>query len=196
MTQKISTLILIIVMSTSTLLSQRETRLTNMHFIPDGEFIEDSGVRITFKSFWISNQITNKEFREFLDFAKNNPQDELMWAEMTPPSDDKTTARHTIKRVKYSELLQISLDKSNWPSENYSESSDFNNHPVIGVSKEMENYFCIWKTSTTYDNLDENDRDPVAPYYLPSSHQLKFAKKTKPELFTNNEMGFRIVIME
>ncbi len=166
-----------------------------MHFIPDGECIEDSGVRITFKSFWISNQITNKEFREFLDFAKNNPQDELMWAEMVPPSDDKTTVRPTIKRVKYSELLQISLDKSNWPSGNYFESSDFNNHPVIGVSEELANYFCIWKTSITYDNLNENNRSPVAPYYLPSSHQLKFAKKTKPELFTNNEMGFRIVIM-
>jgi formylglycine-generating enzyme required for sulfatase activity len=176
--------------------SQRDSRLDHMHFIPDGEFVEASGGTISLKSFWISNHITNKEFREFWNYAKNNPQEELIWADMSPSKDRKSISQPIIRKVKYSELLKDHLNSNDWPTENYFESHEYNDSPVIGVSENLAKHFCIWKTKMVYDQLNESDRDPVFSYYLPNTLQMKYARTIKPELFTHNEVGFRIIIAE
>jgi len=187
-------LIFFVLISLTNSFSQREIRLTNMNFIPEGEFIEDSTRTILFKSFWLSNQITNKEFREFWNYAKNNPNEELEWAELSLPADIKTKSQPIFKRIKYSELTKETISKKNWPSDNYFESNDFNDKPVIGVSNDLANYYCIWKTSKTYDSLKEEEKNPAFSYYLPTTSQINYAQKLNPSLFAEKEVGFRISI--
>jgi formylglycine-generating enzyme required for sulfatase activity len=189
MNKNILTLIALVIVSLTSAFSQRDTRLHNMHFIPEGVLVEDSGRKVTFASFWISNQVTNEEFREFWNDVKNNPQEELIWGDMT------TASQPIVKKIGYSEILKDTLDSTKWPTEHYFEAREFNDSPVIGVSEDLAKLYCIWKTNMTYDKLKEDERDPVSPYFLPPTLQLKYAQKSNPKLFSDNEVGFRIIIM-
>jgi formylglycine-generating enzyme required for sulfatase activity len=188
MKRNILTLFILVIASMTSAFSQREIRLNNMHFIPEGDLVEDTMRKATVKSFWISNQITNAEFKEFWNYAENNPQEELIWADLTSQSK--------IKKIKYSEILLDTLNKANWPTKNYFVAHEFNDSPVIGVSEDLAKHYCLWKTIMTYDKLKEGEREPVFSYFLPATLQLKYARKTKPTIFSNNEVGFRIIIME
>jgi hypothetical protein len=196
MKRNILALVILFVISMTSAFSQRESRFIDMHFISGGELVLDSGGKITSPSFWISNQITNKEFREFLDYAKNNPQEELMWAGMSISSARNSNSQPKIMKIKYSELLKDTLNTTNWPTENYYESPEYNDSPVIGVSEELGKLYCIWKTTMVYDNLNESEKDPVFPYYPATALQMKYARNTNPTLFSDKEVGFRITIME
>jgi hypothetical protein len=197
MKKNILTLIILIITSiTSTIFSQVESRFINMHFIPEGELVEDSVRKVTFNSFWISNQITNSEFREFWNYALNNPQDELIWAEMSLSKGEKPSSQTVIQKIKYSELVKDALIETNWPIADYFVSQEFNSSPVIGVSENLAKYFCIWKTSMVYESLDEKERESGYTYYVPSSLQTMYARKLKPTLFSKEELGFRIVVVE
>jgi formylglycine-generating enzyme required for sulfatase activity len=166
-----------------------------MNFIPEGKLIEDSlGRTVAFKSFWLSNQITNKEFKEFLSYAKNNPDEKLEWVDISKINDRTSKPQPIIKQIKYSEVVKISFNQENRPSENYFESKKHNNSPVIGVPKDLANYYCIWKTTKTYDSLKEEEKNPAFSYYLPTTSQIKYAQKMKPSLFAEKEVGFRIAI--
>jgi len=196
MKKKILTMFCLVIISMTYALSQREPRLSNMHFIPKGEFIEDSGKKATIMSFWISNQITNEEFREFWNYAKNNPNEELMWVDISQVYCEEPTSKPKIIRIKYFELLKDTLNDVNWPTESYFEALEFNESPAIGVSEELVKYYCIWKTNITFDNLSKRDKNPVFTYFQPTSLQMKYARKTKPTIFSDNEVGFRIIIFE
>jgi formylglycine-generating enzyme required for sulfatase activity len=166
-----------------------------MNLIPEGKLIEDSlGRTIEFKSFWLSNQITNKEYREFWDYAKSNPDKELEWIDMSKINDITIKPQSRIKKIKYSEVVKISFNQENWPSDNYFESKEYNNSPVIGVPKELANYYCIWKTTKTFDSLNEDEMKSASSYYLPTTSQINYAQKIQPSLFAEKEVGFRITI--
>ena len=196
MKKTVLSLAFFILISLTNSIAQRESRLKNMYFMPAGEIVKDSINSISFNSFWLSSQITNKEFKEFWNYAKNNTDEELIWAEMSYLGDSKEKHQPIIKKIKYSELLKDSLSKKNWPTEFYFESEEFNDRPVIGVSSNLAAHYCIWKTTKTYEGLEENERNPVSPYFVPTTSQLEYSKKIKPDLFTIEEVGFRIVIME
>jgi hypothetical protein len=178
-------------------LSQNGERTKNMNLIPEGELIDDStGQTIVFKAFWLSNQITNKEFRAFWEYANNNPNNELEWAELLHRTLNDSKTKPTIKRVKYAEITKETIDKKNWPSTDYFESTQYDNMPAIGVSTILANYYCIWKAYETQKRLQEVGQELSSSYYLATPLQCKYAQKKQPARFTKDDSGFRVVLDE
>ncbi|TCO07294.1 SUMF1/EgtB/PvdO family nonheme iron enzyme [Natronoflexus pectinivorans] len=187
-------LLLFLVIAVTNLISQRESRLENMHFIPEGKMDDDPNMVVSFPSFWISDQITNKEFQEFWQYAKNRPNDELSWAELTHAPGDPYSSQPVVRSILFSELLKEIPDSTNWPVVNYFGSDQYADKPVIGVSEKLAAYYCIWKTTKVYDNLNEHERDPIYPYIVAPDLKIRYAQICRPELFSEDEVGFRIVI--
>ncbi|ASB47901.1 SUMF1/EgtB/PvdO family nonheme iron enzyme [Alkalitalea saponilacus] len=194
MKRNVSLLLFLVVVSVTNLLSQREFRLENMHYIPEGIMDDDPNMEVSFPSFWISDQITNKEFQEFWQYAKSNPNVELSWAELTHAPGDPKPSQPVVRSILFSELLKEKPDSTNWPVANYFESDQYADKPVIGVSEKLATYYCIWKTTKVYDNLSERERDPVHPFIVAPDLKIRYALICRPELFSEDEVGFRIVI--
>ncbi len=186
-------LTLVLMISAVNTFSQNELSLTNLHFFPEGEFI-NSNQTIVVKSFYLSNQVTNAEFKEFWNSIKNNPDNEFEWVDISKPTDASSKSLPTIKKIKYSELAKISFNQENWPSENYFESKEYNNCPVIGVPTELQRFFCIWLTDKNFADLANNGINSSSNFYLPSDRQIEYAKKTDLSFFSDNELGFRVAI--
>ncbi len=64
------------------------------------------------------------------------------------------------------------------------------------INKFKQRCGLVVKERTLLSKLKEGEREPGFSYFLPATLQLKYARKTKPTIFSNNEVGFRIIIME
>ncbi len=189
-------LTLLTIISVVNTYSQKELKVTNMHLFPEGKLVDDSNRTRTFTPFYLSDQVTNIIFREFWNYANSNPGKELEWVDISKTSDITSKPQPIIKKINYSELVKISINKEKWPSDNYFESEEYNNSPVIGVSKDLARYFCMWWTYKFNANLTKNEMNSSSNLYLPSDSQIEYAKKTEPSFFSENEVGFRVAITE
>ena len=94
------------------------------------------------KGFFISNEITNKEFRKFYDYLKEHNEKFLTHINTQPFKDDAN-------------------------KENYFFNPRFNDYPVVGISKTAANMYCIWKTEQENKNLKKNKKK-INKYRLPT----------------------------
>ncbi len=89
-----------------------EAQPKGTQFVPEGSFTVNhglSGKTIKINSFWMSNEITNKEFRAFTDFVLLHPNDSLFWTE----SD--SNEKENIKFVLCRQILPKLIDSLLWP---------------------------------------------------------------------------------
>jgi beta-lactamase regulating signal transducer with metallopeptidase domain len=140
---------------------------TNMFLIPQLELISKKSVgsdslqnlNISLGAFYMSNEITNKEYREFTDWAKNNPGEQILGMVKDIPTkvkDPKTgEMRYVIFHLpdftRMSDLLPKLIDstalyKINKQYKNYFTDKKYDSYPVVGVSRNAAVYFCKWKT--------------------------------------------------
>ncbi len=187
-------LALAIIFSVVSLYSQNGFNLKSLHLFPEGELVDSSNITVTFRPFYLSAQITNVDFREFWDFVKANPDNELKWVEMPKLSDDNSKPQPTIKKIKYSDIATISFNQENWPNENYFYSEEYNYSPVIGISSDLKFYFCVWLTDRLHSNSSDSEVSYSSNYYIPSEYQLEYASKIEPSFFAEDECGFRVAI--
>ena len=125
--------------------------------------------------FWMSNEITNKEFRNFYEDIINNPNDTLAWVDlskMKPTSDGKMTKPVVVKEA-YKDISQKIIDLTVCNSipdkENYFTDSKYDNYPVVGVTYYGAMYYCIWRS-----NLENNSNakgEYLLDYRLPTSNE-------------------------
>jgi len=164
----IMTLSLILVFSLAISFKQSNPPAVKMVFIPQGHFnatriigtdtMPDALILVG--AFYMSNEITNKEYREFTDWAKNNPEEILSKPKYVPREvrDPKTGNMRdvvfTIPEFIYiSEILPSLIDstalyKLDKTYKNYFTDRRFDNYPVVGVSKKAAEYYCLWKTKS------------------------------------------------
>jgi formylglycine-generating enzyme required for sulfatase activity len=128
--------------------------------VPQFEFISKStindssrSINISLDAFYISNEITNKEYREFTDWAKNNPDEILIRTREVifkkNPEPGKTRVWTIPIWKKMSDLLPSLIDSSamykiDKSLKNYFTDEKYNDYPVVGVSKNAAEYYCDW----------------------------------------------------
>lgn len=148
-----------------------------MKFIPPGKCSYNGGEGLETKSiqgFWMSNEITNKEFREFYEDVKSNPDSSFSWYDIKNKNEDGS---YKIVSIKYSEILDKLIDVTVWKSipeyENYFTDKVFDKYPVTGINYKSAMYYCWWKSKK--ENEKNKDKDFLVTYRLPLEIEWVYA---------------------
>jgi beta-lactamase regulating signal transducer with metallopeptidase domain/formylglycine-generating enzyme required for sulfatase activity len=158
------------------------------------------------EGFYLSHEITNKEYREFTDWMKINPNESIYLINDTStfvknPKTGKTREMifHLPKRIDVSEIMnEFIVSKAPYSPDsnhqNYFTDERYDDYPVLGVSRRMAEYYCSWKikseTIITYDTIGGNSAMSMSnenTYRLPTEKEWDFvaqhyAKKEAPNL--------------
>jgi formylglycine-generating enzyme required for sulfatase activity len=164
-----------------------------MVFIPQGSFdmknTSNAGPavrKITVDAFWMSNEVTNKEFREFADWAKNNPGEKLNQVKfsvttVTDPvkGSTKDTVVMLVNPIEVSTFSSTMIDstvleKVNANYKNYFTDLKYNDCPVVGVSFKMAEYYCIWKTMLENRSLEKKGLPAIQWYRIPLETEWEY----------------------
>jgi formylglycine-generating enzyme required for sulfatase activity len=165
-----------------------KTQPIEMVAVPSLELLSDKSVgtdssqkiKISLESFYISNEITNKEYREFTDWVKNNPDQILARTKEIKGSKNEfgKTRIWTIPIfIGMEELLPKVIDSSalyklDKKYKNYFTDEKYNDYPVVGVSRNSAEYFCYWKTN--FENVTEKVGHGKSKVYIMRGPETKF----------------------
>lgn len=183
---KTKTLLLFICISVLSF-SQENNPLDRMSYCPKGSFpvlIKDSSKTISISSFYISNEITNKEFREFYEDVKLNPDSFFIKYKVKPRKDSvsqKVFYKIDTLFTKYSEalptLINFDVIATVPQKENYFFNPIYDNYPVVGISFISANYYCLWLSKKYKNNKIHNYRVPTQAEW---EYAASFANKNIP----------------
>jgi len=170
-------LILGLVISISSF-SQKHNDLT---FVPRGSFSvqgAETPTTISVDNFWMSNEITNKEFRQFFNQIKITPNDSIEWLDFSSIKNGKMSKPKIIK-VAYSDIFEKLMNESAWKSifekEDYFTNPKYDNYPVVGVTWEGARYYCIWRTKEETKKLEGQDNVLQMDFRLPTQYEWEYA---------------------
>lgn len=167
-----------------------------MVFVPSGSYTSTSSfagnkgsITISLDGFWISNEITNQEFRLFLKYAESHPDDSLHWNEYykiySTLEDGITKLADTDVRkeaVVYKDILDCILDpdkRTPLPGKNlydlYDSHPKFNNYPVVGVTYEGARLYCLWKTVMANASRRAAGLEDIHQFRIPLEVEWEYA---------------------
>jgi formylglycine-generating enzyme required for sulfatase activity len=176
-----------------------------MHFVPQGSFhmnvTRNSETKMTtvfVDAFWMSNEITNGEFRKFVDWCKKNPGEILYQVKystevFTDPK--KGITRDTVIRkvhpIEVSKIISEAIDpacmdKANDSFKNYFHDSKYNDYPVVGVSSILADYYCLWRTKLENDQLREKGLPNVQSFRIPLESEWEYVAQQPKTKGTEN----------
>lgn len=142
--------------------------------------------------FWMSNEISNKEFRQFYTDIINNPNDTITWVDLSKmkrTSDNKMTKPVVVKET-YKDISQkiidLSVSNSIPNKENYFTDPKYDNYPVVGVTYYGAWYYCIWRSNREQDAKGATVQD----YRLPTLHEWQ----SVPRANMDSETGLHEVL--
>ena len=170
-----------------------DSKPKGMEFVPQGSFqmktirnSETKVTNVTVDAFWMSNEITNVEYREFVDWAKNNP-DKNLYQEKHSVEVVSDPIKGIMKDTMIVKLIPIevstfksdmidplSLEKVNKNFKDYFTDEKYNDYPVVGVSLKMAEYFCLWKTMLENERIKGKGLPNVQSYRLPSETEWEY----------------------
>ncbi len=136
--------------------------------------------------FWMSNEITNKEFREFTTSLLLEPNDSLCWIDYNKAiSENAGKAEIKSKKydvcTRYSDASKNIIDTSVFKNDdikyhNYFTNKEFDDFPVVGVSNKGAMLYCIWKTKTEVEKIKQEGKNPTLnDYRLPVEEEWYYA---------------------
>lgn len=143
---------------------------------------------VTVDAFWMSNEITNSEFREFIDWTRKNPNENLYQVNYQTKviTDQKRgiTKDSIVREIIPIEASKINesfdplfLEKTNSKYKGYFSDPKYNDYPVVGVSFNLAEYYCIWKTMIENGTRKEGDKSKPHVYRLPLEAEWEYAAK-------------------
>jgi formylglycine-generating enzyme required for sulfatase activity len=164
-----------------------------MEFVPQGSFemktilnSETKVTKVSVDAFWMSNEITNAEYREFVEWVNNNPDNKLYQNKysvevVTDPKKGSTRDTVIAKLIPIevstfkSDIIDpSSLEKVKKDYKNYFTDIKYSDYPVIGVSFKMATYFCLWKTMMENEQMKEKGLPNVQSYRLPLETEWEY----------------------
>lgn len=141
----------------------------NMEFIPSGKYYSPNLEKeISINAFWISNEITNKEFGQFVSYLKANPEDSLLIFQLYSENQDKRFIY--ISNNKVLEKINMPDFFPTEPNRKYFSDKKFLNYPVVGVSFENAIHYCAWLNMI--DSQKQNDY--IVEYRLPLAEEWEY----------------------
>ena len=154
-----------------------------MVLIPEGVF-EHNSLEIGVNGFWMSEEITNKQFREFIDDLKANPNDSLGLINLNKVMKGQDL-KNVITFYSYKDVLDNITYSKGWNGEhsfeNYFYSEKYNDYPVVGISFESSRLFCIWKTRQLNNHREKNGLPYIADFRLPTEIEWLYAAQGTEE---------------
>jgi formylglycine-generating enzyme required for sulfatase activity len=166
----------------------KKTQPIRMVSVPKLELISDrtvgrdssQSIQISLESFYISDEITNKEYREFTDWVKNNPEEILSKTKEIIGSKNefgKTKVWTIPVFITMTDLLPNVIDSSalyklDRNYKNYFTDIKYDDYPVVGVSRTNAAYFCDWKTN--FELVTEKVGKGKSKFYITRGPKTKF----------------------
>lgn len=154
--------------------------------VPRGSFTVKEGITpktISVDNFWMSNEITNKEFRQFYNQIKNSPNDSIEWIDISSMKDGNMNKPKVIKEA-YSNVLGKLMSESAWKSivekGDYFINPNYDNYPVVGVTWEGARYYCIWRTKEE-NKTNKGQNKVTKDYRLPTEYEWEYAMSYKDQ---------------
>lgn len=154
---------------------------SNMNFVPMGtlEVKDDTTTRkISIDAFWMSAEINNKEYREFINSLKKNPKDSIGIIDLKKFKEVKNK-KEALKMYSYQEILQNVIDTSVWNSDknfkNYFTDKKFDDYPVVGVTFMNAVFYCCWRTKTENEWMKDKGLPFEMNYRLPQEIEWEYA---------------------
>ncbi len=152
--------------------SQKKLNHNDMVLVPSKVKV-DSISNITIQSFWIGNEISNKEFKSFFDYVQTHIDDSLCWRDI-----------HGVYCIRYRDIANNVIDTTIYG--NYFKNKKFENYPVIGISYIQAEYYCKWKNYLESTRTKKNNS--LLPIYrLPSAEEWNYAASFYLTLDTSNK---------
>lgn len=190
---KTCSLFILCLMISSVIFSQNNTKL---NLVPKGSFdvtINGNKQTVTVDNFWMSNEITNKEFRKFFNQVKESPNDSMEWID-NPSMNNGKLSKPKVMKVAYSNILNKLMNDTAWKTifenKDYFINPKYDNYPVVGVTWEGANYYCIWRTNEENKKLKGKKEVMQMVYRLPTQYEWEYACSfiASKSISTTNEL--------
>jgi len=183
-----TTITIAILILTSFLSFSQIKKPKNMNFIPMGTLVikNDTITReVSINAFWMSEEITNKEYREFINSLKNNPNDSIGVIDFNKFEKTKNK-KEVLKFSSYRDILENVIDTSVWNSDNqyknYFNDKKFDDYPVVGVTFTNAVLYCCWKTKMENEENKKKNSPYTTIYRLPFEAEWEYvATKSSSE---------------
>jgi formylglycine-generating enzyme required for sulfatase activity len=164
-------------------------RNKNLVFVPMGTLEYDRGEeieKISLQAFYMSQEVSNKEYKEFVNDLKNNPTDSLV---VINYNSDGGFGKKTYF---YQNILASVIDTSFWENhaeyKNYFWDKKYENFPVLGVSFENAQLYCVWKTKKENEYLKSKKKSYINDFRLPREEEIDYVFQSF-EYKENNTKG-------
>ncbi|MCW3786524.1 formylglycine-generating enzyme family protein [Plebeiibacterium sediminum] len=160
----------------------KEIKPKNMVFIPQGNYVDTfnpNNDTVSIYAFWISNEVTNAEYKEFLDYAETHPNEELSWVNLKHLksikyrnlSTSSIDRKEFTESIKYSEIFELLIDLTKQPYGDYFTNKKYSKYPVVGVSQKAATWYCAWKTELEAREHKEKGKPLYFGYRLPTESE-------------------------
>ena len=182
-----------------------------MVFVPQGSFDMETTInsetkltKVSVGAFWMSNEITNAEFREFVNWAQKNPNEKLYRVIYSTEvfSDPKIGIMKdtVIKKINPIEVSKFSsdmidpfcLERVNKEYKDYFNNKKYNDYPVVGVSFIMAEYFCLWKTIMENEQMKEQGLPNVHFYRIPLEPEWEYVAQQPLSMGNKNSITLTV----
>ena len=171
-----------------------------MVFVPQGSYDMTNSARVAVDAFWMSNEITNAEYREFVEWTKSNPDKKLYQNKYSvevfnDPKKGVTKDTVIVKTIPIevstfiADMIDpLSLEKTNKNFINYFTDKKYDDYPVVGISFKMAQYYCLWKTMIENDQLKEKGLPPVQSYRIPLESEWEYVAQQPVSMKDKEEL--------
>jgi formylglycine-generating enzyme required for sulfatase activity len=171
---------------TDYLLDKKYFKSEGAEFVPTGSYTDATGKIISVQAFFMTNEITNKEYREFVDYVVSHPDSSLYYF------DRKKEGSFIKQQVPFSTIRYKLIDSlamaKKYPSgsdlnnkyKSYFTDKKFDDYPVVGVSYSAAKYYCIWKTRAENATLQKEGTGLINDFRVPAKEELEYAQSFSP----------------